>query len=333
MKLDTNFISRIKKDLSAQDENLRSKVYVFLICLAISVIIWFLITLSKESVSNLDYPVVFTNLPEDMTLVNKPDSILSFRISSGGFDLITLKYLTRKQPIVIDISNIKLKKDGDYFTGTYSTADISASFFKEHNFAEGVVSYSPQFIQFNFEPLLWKKVPVVLGSQPSFAPQYRIKGTVRLVPDSVKIIGQQDVLNQIEIISTSERNMDNISTLMDYTLDLVNPEPETKLHISPKQVHAFIDVERFTESSIEVPVQVKQKDIEVKLFPSTVKITFLVGLDDFNRISAESFKAVIDLTQNPAETKVKVYLEQKPEFIDITRIEPEKLEYLIIKKL
>ena len=330
MKLDTNFISQFKKNLPATDEKFRGKAYVFLVCLGISIFIWFLIALSQESVTTLDYPVVFNNLPDDMTLVNRPDSVLSFRISSGGFELITLKYLTRKHPINIDLSGIELKKSGKQITGSFSTADISARFFKEHDFAEGVVSYSPQFITFIFEELKWKKVHVHFNGQLSFSPQYRLASAVRIEPDSVKITGQQQVLDKIKEIETTEPILNDIKGSTDFFVDLVGPGPE--IHLTNSRVHVFLNVERFTESTIEIPVMVKQHDIDVKMFPSKVKITFLVSLDNFNRVNPNGFRAIIDLDEDKNQPMARVHIIKKPDFIDLTRIEPESLEYLIIRK-
>ena len=330
MKLDTNFISQFKKKIPARDEKFRSKAYVFLACLAISIFVWFLIALSQESVTTLDYPVVFKNIPDNMALINRPDSVLSFRISSGGFELITLKYLTRKHPISVDLSGITLKKSGKQFTGTFSTADISARFFKEHDFAEGVVSYSPQFITFIFEEMQWIKVPVHFNGQLSFSPQYRIASPLRIEPDSIKITGPQKVLKKIKKIETRDYTRTDINGTSDFMIDLVHPGDE--VHMASSRVHVYLNVERFTESNLEIPVVIKQQGLDVKIFPSKVKVTFLVSLDNFNKVNPNGFRAMIDLDEDKNQPRSRVQLIKMTEFIEFTRIAPKKLAYLINRK-
>ena len=68
-----------------KDEDLKNKLYVFLVCLAISIFIWLLIVLSKNNIETIDYPITYSKPPDNLVLTNVPDSLLSFRLSSSGF--------------------------------------------------------------------------------------------------------------------------------------------------------------------------------------------------------------------------------------------------------
>ena len=93
-----------------------------------------------------------------------------------------------------------------------------------------------------------------------------------------------------------------------------------------------IPVEKFTEKELEIPVQIKNKpeNVNIKFFPSEVKITFMVGLSEFEDINAADFSAVVDYNtvllkkENP-----EVEIEKKPSNIEILRISPDRVEYLI----
>ena len=63
----------------------KNKLYVFLVCLAISIFIWLLIVLSKNNIETIDYPITYSKPPDNLVLTNVPDSLLSFRLSSSGF--------------------------------------------------------------------------------------------------------------------------------------------------------------------------------------------------------------------------------------------------------
>ena len=94
-----------------------------------------------------------------------------------------------------------------------------------------------------------------------------------------------------------------------------------------------IPVERFTEKELKIPVEVrnKPKDVNIKLFPSEVKISFLVGLSEFESITSANFSAYVDYDTiiNSHSEELDVKIDTKPSYIQMLRISPATVEYLI----
>ncbi|MEZ5083226.1 MAG: hypothetical protein R2750_07230 [Bacteroidales bacterium] len=314
-----------------RDQTNRHKLKVFLICLAISVFIWFLIVLSNESSTTLDYPIIYTNTPADLILVNHPDSILSFRIASGGFELLTLKYLTRKRPLEIDLSLLSLEKRDSHFVGTYSTSQIAADITKNFNFTKELVSISPQVISFKFEPLIGKRLPILPNVELSFIPPYRLSDSLILIPDSVNVSGPDNIISKISCIETKKTKIDGIRDKVTQVLTLLNPDIN-QITLGLTSVKVEIRSEKYTESTISVPVTAWHSGLKVKTFPSHINITYLVSLKDFNRISPEMFVAGVNISGETADNKAVVVLEESPSFVKVTRVEPNEVEYLVIKQ-
>lgn len=331
MKLETNFIEHIRRRLGRIDINSRRDAYVFLICLGISIFIWFLIVLSKQSATTLEYPIKFVDIPEDMILVNNPDSILVFRIESGGFELMTLKYLSRRKPVEINCRNLKLEKQNGNYSASYSTSRISADILKDHNFAEELVSISPESIYFNFERLEGKMVAVVPDLNLSFEKQYRLKDSLILLPDSVKIIGSANHLLKINRLKTNPFTIEAIKSDGSIKCTLENPLSNNQLSIIPAEVEIAYQVEKFTESTISVPI-LASGEVHAKFFPVTAEITFLVSLDDFSRVNEDMFKVIIDIPDDRSINVVQIGVTSFPSFVEIVRVNPKKAEYLILKE-
>ncbi len=333
MKLESNFNTAIRKIVNPNDANTRNKFYVFLVCLGISVFIWFLIALSNESVTTLDYPVVFKNVPSDMVLANKPDSLLTFRIASGGFELLTLRYLSRRKPIEIDLSNLNLIEQNGFYTANYNTSKLSASILKMHNFSEELVSMSPEVLYFRFEPLTGKMVPVVSDLELEFEKQFRLSDSIVFSPSHVKVVGPKHVIDNIREVKTTNVMLSGVNGPVESSCDLEIPGLNEYVVLVPDQVSFAFNVDRFTESKISIPVQSGTEGIKVKTFPETVEITFLVSLDDYKRIEPELFTAVIDVPlYSEANKREIVRLKKQPSFVDVTRIQPEEIEYLVLKQ-
>ena len=109
----------------------------------------------------------------------------------------------------------------------------------------------------------------------------------------------------------------------------MHPEKTT---IVPEEILLKIDVEKFTEKELKIPLQIKNKpaDVNLKLFPSEIKVTCLVGLSGFNDITSTGFRAVVDYNNiNSSSSKLAVQIELKPSFIELIRFTPENVEYLI----
>lgn len=314
-----------------RDQTNRHKLKIFLICLGISIFIWFLIVLSNESSTTLHYPIVYTNAPADLILANHPDSILSLKIASGGFELATNKYLTRKKPVEVDLSELVLEKQNNYLVGTYPTAQIAAGMKKNFNFSEELVSISPEILVFKFEPLIGKRVPIIPKLDLEFEPPYRLSGNYGLMPDSVNISGPDNIIANISYIETQLAKIEGIKEMASKELVLLNPAEE-QVKMGVKTVKVVIHAEKFTESTISIPIVALNSGLKVKTFPSHVNITYLVSLKDFSRISPDMFNAGVIIPSENKSNRVGVQLDKKPSFIEVVLIEPAEVEYLLIKQ-
>lgn len=322
----------IKKIRDPGNINSRQQLYVFLICLLISIFIWFLIVLSNETYTTIDYPIVFTNNPENLILANKPDSILSFRVSSGGFELLTLKYLTRKRPILVDLNELELEQAGKNYTATFSTSKISKDIINKLNIAQEYVSISPANIYFRLESLYSKMVKVVPRLKLDFEKQYQLTDSLSASPDSVLVIGPEKLLEQIDYLETVEQEVNMINQSQVLNTNLLLPERLNGIKVSPNEVEIAISVKKYTESTIKIPVVNSSSKYKIKTYPDLVTITYLVTLDDFKRVNEEMFTASVEIGTNTNSNLLKVKLEHMPSFVKITKIDPEEVEYLLLKQ-
>jgi hypothetical protein len=310
----------------------KNRLIVFIICLGISVFIWFLIVLSKESFTTIDYPVIFENNPGNYVLSGRQDSILSFTISSGGVALLTMKYMSSRVPIKIDLTNVKVKKDGDYFRASIPASDYAGNIIKRLNLSEEHVSVSPEFINLRFEAMTGRKVKIIPKLRLGFEKQFRLTDSLKTVPDSVNILGQKDIINNIQFIETIEKEVVHIDKPQIVKVGLAIPEGLHNIKLVPDVAEVYILAEEFTESTIEIPVICPNTELKIKTFPDQVKITYNVGLKDFSRVSNDMFLAHVSYSEGDSSAKLKVNIVRSPSFITVVRIEPEDVEFLVLKQ-
>ena len=322
----------IKKIRDSGNINTREQFYVFLICLLISIFIWFLIVLSKDTYTTIDYSIVFENSPENLVLVNNPDSILSIRISSGGLELFTLKYLTRKYPIRIDLNKLELAKEENNYTSIFSTSKISRDIIGKLSISQEYVSISPANIYFRFEILSGKMVKVLPKLKLDFARQFQLSDSLSINPDSVMVVGPEKLLAQINYIETIEEEIKQIDKSQTILTTLQIPENLQNIKVLPKEVAIRLSVEKYTESTIKIPIVNTVEKYKIKTYPDFVIVTYLVTLENFKRVNEEMFTASVDFVENSSSNRLKVNLTHTPSFIKITKIDPEEVEYLLLKQ-
>ena len=91
-----------------------------------------------------------------------------------------------------------------------------------------------------------------------------------------------------------------------------------------------MEVEQYTEVDIEVPVKVTDT-LNLRLFPETIKVKCMVPIRDYAAITGSSFRALADTAQlHRLQPVLDVRLTKVPQHVQVVRIEPEAVEYLIL---
>lgn len=305
------------------------QIVAFLVCLLIATVLWFLNALGKDYISTISYPVKYVNAPSKHFLANTPPAKFELKVEAHGFTLLRHKLSLAFSPIILNISAITRDMEGK--SGVYNIRTenlvrrISDQVSKEISISE----IRPEFIKLVLDSLITKKVPVKLNIKAEFKPQFYLEDPISASPDSVTITGPAMVLDTISLLNTESKTFERLDTPTEKAVALLHPEKTT---LSPEKVMVKIPVERFTEKELKIPVEVRNKPegVKIKLFPSEVKLSFLVGLSEFENTTDANFKASVDyadITKNPEALQIKI--DTIPSFIQMLRISPAKVEYLI----
>lgn len=304
------------------------RIVVFLVCLIIATSLWFLNALGKDYTAKVTYPVKYINPPANQFLADKTPVKLDLTIFGQGFTLLRFKFLSFS-PIILDIAEIT--KNIDSNSGTYRILsknlinEISEQFSEEIKISE----VNPEILDIVLDSLVTKTVPVELDLNVEFIPQFNLKSPIFTKPDKIEITGPTLVLEKINAVKTKVNIINKLETSIKQEIDLIHPEKTT---ISPEKVTLTIDVEKYTEKELKIPVEIKNKPdkVKMKIFPSEVKVLFTVGLSRFENIKTSDFGASVDYNTIVKDiNNLNIILYKKPDFIQSVRFNPEKVEFLI----
>jgi len=326
------FIKRIKNLIDFKNRQFDQRVLIFFFFFLLSTIFWFLNALNKEYISDIKYPVRFINFPQNKILVNKLPKKLTFTVESYGYKLLKYKIRPSVLPIVFSVNAYPLRpvtyiEDNKFYI---LTDQARGSLVDQLSSEIRVIEIKPDSIILELADLKNKKVKVKPDIEVVLEKPFMLKQEIISKPDSIILRGPDNLLDTISFVKTKFQKIKNIEETVIKNISLVEIDD---IIFSTKKVELTISVDKFTESSLKIPVYIKNlpDSILVKTFPSNIDITFLVALTDFKSITNDSFRAIVDydLIKNSEEDFATIYIEESPVGIKNLRFSPHRVEYII----
>jgi len=100
-------------------------------------------------------------------------------------------------------------------------------------------------------------------------------------------------------------------------------------------VEVIIEVEPFVEQLLKCKVEVKNlnKGYVLKLFPKVVQVTIQAPKDKYSMLQTDFLKLQVDASLISEESRtLAVEVENLPSFIQLQRVYPSRVEFLLIKE-
>jgi hypothetical protein len=311
-------------------EKNRSDYVVFATFLVISTILWLLIKLSQEYSVSYNMHIYYKDAPKDKLITQEIDSTVAFNITASGFYLLKISFMHPEELIIhLDRYTLHRADENVYYI---STQPLKKSIAALLNINQSKIGFSKNTLSFKLEKLHSKQVTVVPVYKLNFMQFYNLYSPPKLKPEKVTVYGPDYILDTLSFLNTIPVSVDNVKESMKIVLQVKNPDIKM-LRLSPEKVEMSIDVKKFTQSSIIVPVINPDKTKNIETFPSNVKVYYNVALVDYDKINRDDFMVILDLNNVDLYTAEKLYLKvvRKPDFVHNVRIEPSEVEFIIIK--
>ena len=305
------------------------RVVVFAVCLFIATALWFLNALGKNYTTSLFYSVKYINPPEDLFLTSSPPSRFELKVEAHGFTLLRHKLALSTSPIILNLNTLRQNSESNGGVISIRTQSLIPRISDQVSNEITISDINPQTITLFFDSLTTKSLPVKPDLNIQFKPQYYRKGAIRINPEHLKISGPSSLLDTMSFLSTEKISLNDLSAYIEKRVRVNHPE---NTRISQETVLVEIPVEQFTEKTFKVPVQVKNEPsgVSIKLFPSEVNVSFLVGLSEYENVTPADFKTLVDYQQADYDSEtLDISVEEQPPFIQMLRIMPQEVDFLI----
>lgn len=307
--------------------NLRLRMFV--VFLVFSFLFWMLIKLSKIYSSEVTFDIEYINLPSGKVFQSSLISTVNASLRSNGFSIIKHKFNVKK--LKFDVSNLAFKSGRKYY---YLPNNHLTELKLQLDDETHIERIAQDTIFLNLGLKMVKRVPVELDVNIEFKLGYNFVDAIKIVPDSVDIMGPDVVLDTIYKILTSPIELLEVSNTINSTVDLIKFK-NLGLTYSSSEINLVADVDKFTEGSLTVPFEILNLPVKYSIttFPKEVEVIYIVGLSNFSKINKENMRVLCDFKKS-RDNKLNYLipkLKQQSPLISSVRFVPSKIEYLIEK--
>ena len=321
-------VKEIKEIKSKIDKADKRPVLTFLVFLALSAGLWLLIKLSEDYTTQTTFRVIVCDAPADL-LITAPEQTVKMSLNTDGFHTLKHRLIREaKRNVSVSLEEVPYRLENDN-TYSFSSQYVAEKVANRLGANASSITVNDAKIYFNMEPLLSKVVPVVLRSDIKPLRQFGLYGIPVIEPATVTIYGPREVIDTVRSVKTALLVKAGVSEGFSETvaLDLCNGA----LRSNVQSVQVGVDVEKYTETDIKVPISVSDS-LQVRLFPDAVSVKCLVAIRDFANLSPEGFHAMVDTAQFHARKPLlDVKLVACPNGVQVLETSPEKVEYVIVQ--
>lgn len=309
---------------------LNKQFYIILICFSISSIFWLLLALSHDYPSKITLPVKYNNLPGKKVVMNEMPANISVQFKTSGFKIISFSFQKNHSPVEVDVASSLSVSSLNSEVLALPTQTFLEDFSKELGKDVNITGFQPDSIIFNFSDIITKKIPVVLSLQLSFEKQYDTTGSPEIFPSEIEVSGPPSIVQKMKSIRTENVKLENVKGPVKMKAKLIG---NRLLAFNKDQIEFKIPVEKFTEGSADVEINSVnvRPGYSLKTFPEKVKVLYLVALSQYNKVEDSMFDAVIDGNnlKEKQTSKLDVNVITSPSFVRITKLEPDKVDYIL----
>ncbi len=316
------------KSVTFKIKNLISnkKLNVFLLFIVLAFTILILTKLSKNYTGTINFEITPININDRYVLLNKKENTFKITLETHGFNW--LNYAFNRPELEVDFNTDVTKRDSVFI---WSNAKGFSTINEQFNKDENIKSINPDTLLFKFDVNAVKFVPVRLDANINYSQGFNSLQTIKIQPDSVKLIGPASLLQEVKSITTKNIIFDNLKTNVNSIVNLKLDSLNSEIKLNTKQVKLQFKVSKFTEGIVSVPITVTNvpNGFKVNYFPKEVTIRYATSLENYKNISKQDFKVICNFETSKSNSFLIPSLIKQPKSIVNARIQQQKIEFVI----
>ncbi|MBO4751273.1 MAG: hypothetical protein J5526_00790 [Bacteroidales bacterium] len=300
-------------------------------------VVWFVVDMLSPRTYQTSVKISYAGIDTAHYVLSAVDDELPVSVTTDGFSALHYHLYWRQRPLSVDLAALarKVSPNGK------SRLSVATDRYKD----ELQRRFSPiggceiELQQDSLSVLLDERCrkaykPQLKDISFSFPDGYGLYGQASVTPDSVYLYGSEESLAKITALHTQPAKISVGKNGGHFQLKL-EPEWRKFSDVRPSQesIVLTVPVEPYVEITQPLKVRIAGADSvrRVKLYPDEVTVSFWVPQSSYGKISANGCQAVVCMDGASASHDLKVTVTDFPSILRIKSVEPDKVQYVIIK--
>lgn len=297
----------------------------FLVFVAISAILWCVLSLNEEEQRDIRMQLRITHVPDSVTLISKGPDALSVSLRARGTQL--MKMTLGGTPVV----TADFRAYSSQGTFHLAAADLKALVRNAAGGAQVSLVY-PDTLSIPFTTQAGYEMPVKADCKVTPNPQSALVGKPKLSTDSVKVFiapGYR-LPDHYDAVTTEPLRLIGIGHTTTQRVKLIGP-PHSR--VIPDSVDITFEVEPMIFKSRKVVIEPVNVPANTKLitFPAQIDVFFMVPMSSYTNGNIR-FRVVADyrtISQHSGSKMVKLSLRDVPQKLQNVQLSADSAEYII----
>lgn len=296
---------------------------MFLLFLAVSVILWFVMSLSDEEQCDLRLPVDITHVPDSVVLISPGPQSLSVSVTAHGTQLLKLQF--GAPPRV----SLDFRAYGSKGRLLLSSADLKALVRSATDGAQVGVVF-PDSINIPYTTHPGYRLPLRLDAKVTPGPNASIIGRPKLSTDSVRVFfpSGKTLPSGLRYVSTEPLRLSDVGSSFTKRVRVVGPAGSRVL---PDSVDVHYDIEPLIIKHRRVVIEPVNVPSGLKLitFPAQTDVYYMVPMSIY-ATSNPHFRVQADYRSiKPGSRKLKLQISDVPDELVNVHLSADSAEYII----
>ncbi len=312
----------------------KRKLTVFLICLALSLFSWILISLGKEYSTTYVVPVKYINFPENKTLLNDVPDQIAVSVMGSGFELLQFDERLTEDTLLVNLDNLKTGMYGAYERGYLDQSVIGKDIQERLRGALALNRVLTDSVVFVFD----LKVARTLAVKPRASFQVK-QGFVQVdsitaIPAEVEVMGALSVLDTMHYIRTELVELGELSKSRKQRVALSHRFIGMDAATSVDSVQVVVSIDQLTERSFMVtPDLLNVPDsLEMLIFPNSVEVTVQLPLSKYDDVNVDDIELTVDFNDlEEGYMVLPVHMEKWPVLAERVQVKPDQVEIVLTR--
>ena len=297
----------------------------FLLFVFVSFLFWISTKLSNTYTLEQSFNVVWSNIPDDIVMLDNPHKI-NASVTASGIEIII--YRLFKSEINISLINAD-------FSSSIGKVNIrNQKFLIQQQLFENTLINQINPISFNiyYSRLDEKMIVVVPKAQINLRAGYLRNESLSSLPDSISVIGPKSILDSLKYIETVPFKAKDVFETFSKK---VNLKSIPNLKFGSKKVTLKLSISRYSEKEFTLPIKIVNlpSGVRVKLFPPNAKARVTMPVSILNNVKVSDFSLEVDYntTKTDKIKELNLYMHRQPPGVKQIIWEPKYVNYLIRK--